>query len=70
MPRRPTGQPAGRPPGKDYPVRRNMLLTTDDEALLLRVADAWGCSTTEAVRRLIRAEGKRLQRRQERDANI
>jgi hypothetical protein len=68
MPRRPTGQPAGRPPGKNYPIRRNMLLTEQDEATLIRLAAAWACSTTEAVRRLIREAGKRLDRTGRRQA--
>ena len=50
----------GRPPGKDYPVSRTMLLTKEDLVALQGLASAWGCSATEAVRRLIRREAKRL----------
>jgi hypothetical protein len=53
----------GRPPGKDYPIARTILLTEDDLATLQGIAEAWSCPVTETVRRLIRDEGKRLKRR-------
>lgn len=53
----------GRPPGVNYPVARTMLLTEADLATLREVAAHWRCSNAEAVRRLIRAAGKRLPRR-------
>jgi hypothetical protein len=55
-------RPTGRPPGKDYPIARTMLLTEADLETLQRLASAWECSNAEVVRRLIRAEGKRLDR--------
>jgi hypothetical protein len=70
MPRQPTGRPTGRPPGKDFPVRRNVLLTEEDLATLERLASAWDVSTTEVVRRVLRAEGERLrwaERRKEKE---
>ena len=39
-----------------------MLLTEADLETLQRLASAWDCSNAEVVRRLIRAEGKRLDR--------
>ncbi len=57
----------GRPPGINYPVARTMLLTEDDLAVLVRIAVAWKCSKAEAVRRMIRAEDKKRERRQRRD---
>ncbi len=49
----------GRPLGKDYPERRLVLLTGDDLALLKRLAEETGCSTSAVIRRLLREEGKR-----------
>jgi hypothetical protein len=54
----------GRPAGKDYPAARTLLLTHEDNALLAELARGWRCSAAEVVRRLIRAEAKRLRRRQ------
>lgn len=52
----------GRPPGINYPVARTMLLTDEDFATLQRLAAAWSCSNVEAVRRMIREEGRNLDR--------
>jgi len=54
----------GRPAGKDYPAARTVLLTYEDHELLAELARWWRCSAAEVVRRLIRAEAKRLRRRQ------
>jgi hypothetical protein len=61
-----TTRPTGRPPGKDYPKARTLLLTEEDMATLQRLAEAWSCSGAEVVRRLIRAEGQRLERARKR----
>jgi hypothetical protein len=50
----------GRPPGKEYPATRTLLLTSDDDLALNELARTWGCSAAAAVRRLIREKAKDL----------
>jgi hypothetical protein len=51
----------GRPPGKEYPIQRTMLLTEEDFAALQRLADVWGVSVAEAVRRSIRSQAEQYE---------
>jgi hypothetical protein len=50
--------------GPNYQVARASILTHADNALLAELAKGRRCSAAEVVRRLIRAEAKRLRRRQ------
>jgi hypothetical protein len=50
--------------GPIYPAARTVLPTHADNELLAELAHRWQCSAAEVVRRLIRAEAKRLRRRQ------
>jgi hypothetical protein len=53
-----TQRKMGRPPGKEYPIQRTMLLTEEDFATLQQLADVWGVSVAEAVRRSIRSQAE------------
>ena len=55
-----TKRKPGRPPGKEFPAARTLLLTDEDNEALNALADKWECSAAEVVRRLIRREAKRL----------
>lgn len=66
MRKRTTGNPTGRPPGKDYPIARTMLLAESDLATLQRIAATRNAAVTETVRQLIREEGRRLDRAERR----
>jgi hypothetical protein len=50
--------------GPIYPAARTSLLTHEDNELLAELANGSRCSAAEVARRLIRAEAKRMVRRQ------
>jgi hypothetical protein len=48
-----TGKRMGRPPGRDYPIAKQIRLGTDDAERLALLTRAWECSESAAIRRAI-----------------
>lgn len=50
---------AGRPPGRDYQIRRTLKMRAADDRTARALAQRWDCPVSEAIRRAVRDAARR-----------